>query len=317
MNDITTYLNLPFANNVDISEVAVADVMAVLRGNFGEKISQTHARSPESEALEFYMSNHVLALIRTNSTAGQKISIDQRDLVERYGHNTSELATRAFAYLMVICTREMRHLNTSSIELCGIKDGEVLVYDFIRENIKSSVKVNNTVWGGDIPFAIGLYTTVLEKMFRNGSWGGGYGGSAWADVTKCLRDYVYGTLTAEMMVDTVWTLCHNNGPIFNKGVLYTQYSKDIYRILDVQRAGQIPQFEWGVHATDWFKTFLSKAIIMFPELGDEPDLWAIKKTALHSEYWGHIAKKKGFKIVKKSGGHSESYIGTQTVEIKR
>jgi len=45
----------------------------------------------------------------------------------------------------------------------------------------------------------------------------------------------------EMFVDTVWTLAHNNGPIFNKGMLYTGYSGHLYTILDVQAAGQIPQ----------------------------------------------------------------------------
>jgi hypothetical protein len=43
-----------------------------------------------------------------------------------------------------------------------------------------------------------------------------------------------------MMLDTVWTLAHNGGPIFNKGYLYKCYSHTIIRILDVQRSGQIP-----------------------------------------------------------------------------
>jgi len=44
-----------------------------------------------------------------------------------------------------------------------------------------------------------------------------------------------------MMLDTVWTLAHNGGPIFNKGHFYTTYGHALYRILDVQRSGQVPE----------------------------------------------------------------------------
>jgi hypothetical protein len=53
---------------------------------------------------------------------------------------------------------------------------------------------------------------------------------------------VWGRISAEMFLDTGFTLCHNGGPIFNKGMLYHHANKaELERILDVQRAGQIPQ----------------------------------------------------------------------------
>jgi len=49
-------------------------------------------------------------------------------------------------------------------------------------------------------------------------------------------------ITQEMMIDTAYTLAHNNGPMFNKGMLYDHYGNDFKKILDVQRSGQIPEF---------------------------------------------------------------------------
>ena len=48
-----------------------------------------------------------------------------------------------------------------------------------------------------------------------------------------------GTTSMEMLVDTGYTLAHNGGPIFNKGMMYTHYDSHFLTILDLQRAGQM------------------------------------------------------------------------------
>ena len=58
----------------------------------------------------------------------------------------------------------------------------------------------------------------MRWQFYNSKWNGGYGGKKWGIVTDCLVRFVFGEFYAEMMLDTVWTLSHNNGPIFNKGI---------------------------------------------------------------------------------------------------
>jgi hypothetical protein len=85
----------------------------------------------------------------------------------------------------------------------------------------------------------------LVEVFHTGKFSGGFGGEAWGAIADVLNDYVHGKLTAEMMLDTAFTLCHNNGPIFNKGMLYDGYTSDIYTILDVQRSGQVPQLVYS------------------------------------------------------------------------
>ena len=60
-------------------------------------------------------------------------------------------------------------------------------------------------------------------------------------INDCLCRFVNGEFTAEMMLDTIWTLQHNGGCLFNKGFCYTHESSTLARILDVQRSGQIPE----------------------------------------------------------------------------
>jgi hypothetical protein len=36
-------------------------------------------------------------------------------------------------------------------------------------------------------------------------------------------------------------MAHNNGPIFNKGMMYEKYSSEFIKVLDIQRAGLIPE----------------------------------------------------------------------------
>lgn len=57
-----------------------------------------------------------------------------------------------------------------------------------------------------------------------------------------VSDYIHGRLSFEQFADQAFSLCHNNGSMFNKGHLYNCYSSFIYSILDIQDSGQIPQW---------------------------------------------------------------------------
>src|SRR5208283_4005185 len=99
---------------------------------------------------------------------------------------------------------------------------------------------------------IGTFCKGLAWQFYKCKWAGGYGGKKWGVVTDCLARFVTGEFSAEMMLDTVWTLAHNGGPIFNKGQFYACYGHTLYRILDVQRSGQIPEAVLFDHAVKGF-----------------------------------------------------------------
>jgi len=221
----------------DIGELLCADPI-------GEKVMG----HPELDAVIFYMMNHAMSLVRQRVHPLARLG-DYLPLVEEYHRQLAIRSTRMFMYLVLICTRESRHDKSSGTNWYG---GYPMSFLKLHKSIKGNGSdaaamefLNNPPAG-----TLGNYTRFLVDAFYKGSYSGGYGGKAWGEVAKVLHGFVTGTLSAEMMLDTAFTLCHNNGPIFNKGMFYSGYSKEIYRILDVQRSGQIPQLV-ADQATPW------------------------------------------------------------------
>lgn len=319
MTTLSTALNHAVTTSVDISQVSTKEVVKVLRGEFGDNPYDGTFVKPEAAALEFYLSNHVIGLLRTKYGDAKAVPPAGAELLERYVENTTAVALRAFSYLLLICSREMRHCKGSDAGMCGITLAEAAVYNLLLPSIigKHGNHVATFVWCGDVKPNIGEYVSVLEKVFRKGKWHGGYGGPKWADVTLCLLNYVKGIYTAEMMVDTVWTLCHNGGPIFNKGMLYYCHTSELMRVLDVQRAGQIPNFVWGDWATHWYSDFFDIAAGQFPELMLSANLELIKLTALHNSLWtGDKYKTPGLKTVKPAT-HGQGGVVVKVVKMER
>jgi hypothetical protein len=204
---------------------------------------QKKETAPESEALWFYGLNHGVALIAANRAPLEPLTKWEQSFVELYHAKLADKAVRAFYYLVLICTREARHNKSLSADAAKI--GEQ--FGKPVQNFLSSIK------GGEAGIAkafketppdatIGAYVNALRWAFYNSSWSSGYGGAKWGTVTDCLCRFVHGEFSAEMMLDTIWTLQHNGGPIFNKQEFYAVYSKPhLQRLLDIQRSGQIPQ----------------------------------------------------------------------------
>lgn len=201
--------------------------------------------SPENDAIVFYMLNHASAVVRQRVGLYDPLG-PYLPIMEEYNKVLAVRTLRMFFYLLLICTRESRHRGNSN---------DSVVMNKLRATYGDSIAdFNNSIRGiGSEPAAnsfcvnppkatLGSYTKFLSDVFYQGSYSGGYGGKAWGKVADVLRDFVHGKLSAEMMMDTAFTLCHNNGPIFNKGMLFSSYGPEIYKILDVQRAGMIPQY---------------------------------------------------------------------------
>ncbi len=199
---------------------------------------------PETDAIEFYQLNHALALIQQKFHPLEPLPAEYLELVERFFTMTSVAARRALFYLIVICTRETRHLQNKDSwkeKLKNSYNADVAGYVC---SLPDNAQVAMAKFKSAPPKAdIGPYVQAIYEVFYHGTWGGGYGGKAWATVTDCLGSFITGQYSLVMLLDTVWTLCHNNGPIFNKGDLYKHYmGKYLTKILDVQRAGMIPIF---------------------------------------------------------------------------
>jgi hypothetical protein len=217
----------------------VADAMAKFM-----KADKGKNAKPEREAMWFYGMNHGVALIAARRAPLQPLTVWENEFLNDYHGKMTDKAIRAFYYLVWICTREARHNQSLAKDLpkigelfgpemqqffTAIKGGESgISAKFLQETPKTT---------------IGNYCDALRWTFYHSKWSGGFGGKAWGQVTDCLCRFVKGEFTAEMMLDTVWTLCHNNGPIFNKGEFYECYDSKltVLRVLDVQRSGQVPE----------------------------------------------------------------------------
>lgn len=197
---------------------------------------------PEGEALWFYGMNHGMALISSRYDNQEPMGSDDMDFVESYHSIMANKTLRALYYLGLITTREARH-NKSLSKLTASEPVKLFGTEtcqwFKLTNNESSI--HELLLKNPPNTTVGNFFACVEWQFRNCTWNGGYGGVRWADITLCLNRFIRGEFTPEMMMDTIWTLCHNNGPIFNKGHCFGHYSNSIYRVLDVQRSGQVPE----------------------------------------------------------------------------
>jgi hypothetical protein len=293
----------PLTRSIDFSGITFKDfVKRVFTTK--DHLEKTDSPFPESEALRFYFLNHMMADLRARRHLDEPLTSAEVVFVERYYKDITEASARMATYVFLICCREMRHIHSHSLSDKFKKEfvakfGQDLL-DFIyhlTSHGESNVfgKMKNTTL--DIP--LGTYISGLTWAFNNGPFNGGYGGPAWGKVSQAVEDYIWGRISAEILLDIGWTLAHNNGPIFNKGYLYKQYSNMLGMILDIQRAGQIPQafaeyFEDHKNTKYTMANYLpalqeyyAMALNLFPDAGWAEanvcvDWWAVQSAgALH------------------------------------
>ncbi|MDG5496956.1 hypothetical protein [Niveispirillum sp. BGYR6] len=232
----------PLSLHRDMSHVPVQDVaVAMMRFMAGDPHPST---PPEAEALEFYALNHLVALVRRDYDWFETLPPPLLALVERYNDACAPKACRAFYYLLLICLRESRHLGNKAVMLPALAaefgEGVPKIITCLSDQSTGAAATMKGL-ADQAGLTMGPFCRALSRQFHVGQYSTGYGGPAWGRVSDCLLAFVSGEYSAEMLLDTVWTLCHNNGPIFNKGMLYSSHGPALKRILDVQRSGQVPE----------------------------------------------------------------------------
>lgn len=241
----------PYTNSVSHTAVPVQVIAAGVKNALEGKAYPTCGKvptkrtsNPEVDALLFYFLNHAIAVATKKMHPLESLG-RYLPLYEEYNLMLAEQTRRMFYYLVAICTRESRHnkagSSSSSWTAMQQKYGNA-AYDF-HFSIKGKGSEQAVEIFCETPpiMSLGRYTEYLCDSFYKGDYSSSFGGKAWGGIADVLRKFVHGEYTAEMMLDTAFTLCHNNGPIFNKGMFYDSYTHEIYKILDVQRSGQIPR----------------------------------------------------------------------------
>lgn len=207
-------------------------------------------RAPEDDAIWFYMMNHAMSCIAQRLDEFEPLG-EFESTVFDYHKMMQVKALRMFYYLLIITTRESRHAKIGP-GLTKLYDAYPSIKNWHRNKVQdtSHHTAINAMLKSAPNVSLGEYVNFLYDAFRWCKYGGGFGGAEWAKVTFPLREFVHGRISAEMMLDVAFTLCHNNGPIFNKGMFYTGYNHhEIKKILDVQRGGQIPQLVANTEST--------------------------------------------------------------------
>jgi hypothetical protein len=229
----------PMLTPMDASKVLLSHLIPVRLNPYMDAHTEVNV---QENALTFYMLNHAFAALCQKYDDHQIMPADAVRLAESYFQQMNPQCVRLLNYVLLIITREARHLQpTTDFQAKLTKEfGKAFVK--FRDSIPSS-STGAVAFLRTHPPAIpvGVYVSAITKVFNEGSFSGGFGGKPWGNIAETLRKLVYGETSYETFVDTAWTLAHNNGPMFNKGMLYAQYNGDLYKILDVQRSGQIPQ----------------------------------------------------------------------------
>lgn len=198
---------------------------------------------PERDAITFYALNHLSAIIRRNFTTHEELPMWAQNVMERYQLELRTQGQRMLNYMALITTREARHChnNKSYVGPHLEKFGQEVV-DF-KKILAGSGSEGAVVKFLETPpqTTMGNFFNSLVFTFYKGGFGGQFGGKPWGMIADTLASFIDGKTSLEMMLDTAYTLAHNNGPMFNKGMMYQHYTNDIYKVLDVQRAGQIPE----------------------------------------------------------------------------
>lgn len=247
--------------------------------------------SPEGEAIKFYYANHVFSLLAAKYDPNEPLPPEALALGRGYTKLSSDLLARLIYYTLMIITREARH--------CGLTDSAITekYSEFGTEFTKFVVLLTNHSEGNSVEklqssppkMPLPKYCEGIAKVFIGGGFSSSFGGKPWSNIAETLRKLCAGEITPEMFADTAFTLAHNNGPMFNKGMLYSDFNQHyIYKLLDVQRSGQIPQFhaEGAMDLSDLddeCKKYIALAKSQFPhELGGYVDWFKVEALgALH------------------------------------
>lgn len=260
----------PLTLKRDLSKAQITDVSAAIRqfhAAYGE------SAQPETLAIMFYLANHAMKELAFRFDPMEPLPEWAVHICNEYHRNAAMIAARSFYYMLLITAREARHNSQKNSPEWKkkVKDqfGERPMMALLHYPDHNDVGAVTQVFDKHAAGAtLGDICRSIVFTHYEGSFCGGYGGPKWGNVSDCMTAYATGQATAEVMLDTVWTLVHNGGPIFNKGMLFSYYdSTALQQVLDIQRAGQIPRLvlaPYGKHVAA--ETYVNDGAKAFAEM---------------------------------------------------
>lgn len=230
---------------------------------------------PVKSAVDFYCLNHLAAIVRKSFTPYEKLPEWAIKVLDAYEACLVDQSLRMFTYVLLITTRETRHhhnhhMSADFWNTLTAKFGKEIKNWIVHINNHSdSIGLAKHLMNNPPPGRIGQYIEGIAHVFHHGSYSGGFGGPKWGVVADALASVIAGKTSMEMFLDTGYTLAHNGGPIFNKGMLFSIYSNEIYKVLDVQHSGQIPEYVLGATDMKLVGSVLPLVLMVRQQMPDE------------------------------------------------
>lgn len=257
----------PIHRQIGFQDSSVSDLGKALKPYYKGGSETIHKK-----AAEFYLAQHVIGDLKARFHPHQPLG-DMAPIVEACEVRMTDLCKRMVWYLLLICHRESRHVKHGEMSPGPIDNAYADLWDYTREELSGlgAEESHDALVHNPPDCTLGEYTEYLMMVFSKGLFSSQFGGMKWYEITKALQQFVTGTTTAEIMTDTAFTLSHNTGPIFNKGTLFGQNKEALMRVLDVQRAGMVPQYL--MEEGDKFNTCISLVELMDMLLKARPSLF--------------------------------------------
>jgi len=128
---------------------------------------------------------------------------------------SKKMARTMFDYLALAALGEARHAQNHS-------NSETII-----DSIPSS---RNNAYKSGTKFDPAKFLDDLYDLFADCEWGSGYGGNSWARI--CKRALEYLKISSICFIDSCINICHNNGIVYNKGILITTPDSEFMGFLD-------------------------------------------------------------------------------------
>lgn len=259
---------------------------------------------PDKEAVEFYALNHLVSILKSKFTVNEVLPEWGTKVLSAYIDLLASQGPRLVHYTTCIIARETRHNENQSMSFISAVSKKFgyqmgVLYKKLEQGGEASSIQAVLDWTNE-DITIAQYTGAVKYGFDHGTWGHSFGGKAWATITEALEQAVTGVVSLEAFVDRAYNLAHNNGPMFNKDIIFENYTHQFVNVLDVQRSGQIPELiaygfskdkllGYALAPRPAIAELVAEAIKLYPEeFGQFVDWVKVEASGSSEKYPAHI-----------------------------
>lgn len=218
--------------------------------DFAKKVSNylsSPKSTPETDVLKFYFLNHAFHIITSKFGPLDPLPEDVRKIVDSRSKKSSDISSRVLCHTFLTLLYEANWLyhgqkSGKFYESHVARFGKPLADHFARSGsggfslgvYKDYVNIDATC-GNYCRALFNIYTTSphMSAITKD---------KQWIEIASVPTDFFMGRLSLEEACDKAFSLFHWGGSIFNKNILYKVNTDNMQKFLDVQDAGQIPQW---------------------------------------------------------------------------